>query len=71
MRRRPGVETTPPGKREHGKEPLAFLATRIPRQLREQMRLHCVTQEREMQTFITEAIRERLDALDGRRRRTR
>jgi hypothetical protein len=41
-------------------EPLVQLTTRIPRDLRQRLRLLCVEQGREMKDFIAEAIREYL-----------
>lgn len=52
-RRRPKREPT---------EPLAQLTTRVPRQLRLRVRLVCIEQDREMQEFIAEALREYLRA---------
>jgi len=52
--------------RQREAEPLAQLTTRVPRSLRQRVRLVCVEQDREMQDFVTEALREYLNA---RRRR--
>jgi len=41
-------------------EPLVQLTMRVPRSLRQRLRLVCVEQGREMQDFIAEAIREYL-----------
>ncbi len=46
--------------------PLVRLATRVPRSLRQCVRLVCVEQGREMQHFIAEAIREYLRRRDKR-----
>lgn len=40
--------------------PLVALTTRVPRSLRQGVRLVCVEQDREMQDFIAEALREYL-----------
>jgi predicted HicB family RNase H-like nuclease len=38
------------------------LATRIPRRLHRDMKLHCVAQEVSLMTFVVEALREKLAA---------
>ncbi len=43
-------------------EPLVQLTTRVPRSLRQRLRLVCVEQDREMQDYIAEALREHLRA---------
>jgi hypothetical protein len=47
------------------------LATRIPRRLHRDMKLHCVAQEVSLMTFVVEALREKLatSGETGRRRR--
>ncbi len=46
--------------------PLPQLATRVPRSLRQRVRLICVEQDRSMQDFIAEAVREYLRRRDKR-----
>jgi len=41
-------------------EPIAQLATRIPKDLHRCLKLHCVTHEIALQDFVTEAIEEKL-----------
>ena len=41
-------------------EPIAQLATRIPKELHRRLKLHCVTHEIDVQDFVTEAIEEKL-----------
>ena len=41
-------------------EPIAQLATRIPKELHRRLKLHCVTHENAVQDFVVEAIEERL-----------
>jgi hypothetical protein len=43
-------------------EQLTQLTTRVPRSLRQRLRLFCVQREREMQDFIAEALCEHLAA---------
>ena len=43
-------------------EPLSTLATRIPRGLQRRLRLFCLEEERLLQDFVAEAVRERLEA---------
>jgi predicted HicB family RNase H-like nuclease len=38
------------------------LATRIPRRLHREMKLHCVANEVSLMTFVVEALREKLEA---------
>jgi predicted HicB family RNase H-like nuclease len=50
------------------------LATRIPRRLHREMKLHCVAQEVSLMTFVIDALREKLvaaaaDGQNGRRGR--
>jgi predicted transcriptional regulator len=47
--------------RQRPTEPLTQLSVRVPRSLQRRLRLVCVEQDREMQTFIAEALREYLD----------
>ena len=54
------------GSRQRPTEPLVTLNARVPRSLRRRVRLLCVEQNREMQDFIAEAIREQLRARHGR-----
>ena len=41
-------------------EPVAQLATRIPKDLHRRLKLHCVIREIAVQDFVTEAIEEKL-----------
>jgi len=41
-------------------EPVAQLATRIPKELHRRLKLYCVTHEIDVQDFVTEAIEEKL-----------
>ena len=41
------------------------LATRIPRRLHRQMKLHCVSQEVSLMAFVVDALREKLDSAVG------
>ena len=41
-------------------EPIAQLATRIPKELHRRLKLHCVTHEIAVQDFVVEAIEEKL-----------
>jgi len=47
-------------------EPIAQLATRIPKDLHRRLKLYCVTHEIAVQDFVTQAIEEKLG-----RRKTR
>ncbi len=50
------------------------LATRIPRRLHRDMKLHCVTREVSLMSFVVDALREKLGTANGARsggRRTR
>ncbi len=49
------------------RKPLVLLAARVPRSLRQRVRLICAEQDRQMQDFIVEAIREWLEAQRHRR----
>ncbi len=48
-------------------EPVAQLATRIPKELHRRLKLHCVTHDIAVQDFVVEAIEEKL----GRKRAPR
>ena len=41
-------------------EPIAQLATRIPKDLHRRLKLHCVTHETALQDFVSQAIEEKL-----------
>ena len=41
------------------------LATRIPRRLHREMKLHCVANEVSLMAFVVDALREKLQAGDG------
>ena len=51
------------------KEPWVQLATRIPKTLRREMKLHCVTAETTVLAFIVEAIEEKLGRDEKKRKR--
>jgi predicted HicB family RNase H-like nuclease len=55
-------------------EPWVQLATRIPRRVHREMKLHCVSQEVSLMAFVVDALREKLAAASADRtgaRRTR
>jgi len=52
-------------------EPIAQLATRIPKDLHRRLKLYCVTHEIAVQDFVTQAIEEKLGRRKTRRRRGR
>ena len=54
--------------RRDDEEPLVQLATRIPKSLHRQLKLHCVTNEIAVQDFVLAAIGERLGRESGRKR---
>ena len=41
-------------------EPIAQLATRIPKEVHRRLKLHCVTHEIAVQDFVVEALKEKL-----------
>jgi len=41
-------------------EPVAQLATRIPKELHRRLKLHCVTHDTSVMEFVVEAIQEKL-----------
>ena len=41
-------------------EPIAQLATRIPKELHRRLKLHCVTHDTSVMEFVVEAIQEKL-----------
>jgi len=49
-------------------EALVQLATRIPKALHRDLKLHCVESEESVMAFVVSAIREKLDKAGGRRR---
>ena len=49
-------------------EPWTQLATRIPKTLHRQLKLHCVTSDTSVMDFVVAAIRERLARQSGRKR---
>jgi len=51
-------------------EPIAQLATRIPKELHRRLKLHCVTHDIAVQDFVTEAIEEKLGRNARPKRRT-
>jgi len=51
------------------KEPWVQLATRIPKTLRREMKLHCVTAETTVLAFIVEAIEQKLARDEKKRKR--
>ena len=50
-------------------EPWTQLATRIPKTLHRQLKLHCVTSDTSVMDFVVAAIEERLARASGRKRR--
>ena len=50
-------------------EPIAQLATRIPKDLHRRLKLYCVTHEIALQDFVTEAIKEQLGRRSALRKR--
>jgi len=50
-------------------EPVATLATRIPKSLHRRLKVSCVEQDIPVMEFVTTAIEEKLRAVGGRRRR--
>ena len=50
-------------------EPYVQLATRIPKGLHRELKLHCVRSETSLMDFVVSALRERL-ARNGRKRRS-
>jgi len=50
-------------------EPVAQLATRIPKELHRRLKLHCVTHDILLQHFVTGAIEEKLGRKPGRNRK--
>ena len=49
-------------------EPQVQLATRIPKTLHRQLKLHCVTSDTSVMDFVVAAIEERLTRAPGRKR---
>ena len=47
------------------------LATRIPKALHRELKLHCVSADKPLMEFVVEALQERLDKAAGRKRRRR
>ena len=41
-------------------EPIAQLATRVPKELHRRLKLHCVTHDTSVMEFVVEAIQEKL-----------
>ncbi len=50
-------------------EPIAQLATRIPKELHRRLKLHCVTLEIAVMEFVVEAIEEKLGRKPGKTRK--
>ena len=50
-------------------EPVAQLATRIPKDLHHRLKLHCVTHEIAVQDFVVEALKEKLGRKPGKTRK--
>jgi len=44
------------------------LATRIPKELHRELKVHCVTAEKPLMEFVVEALQERLGKVAGRKR---
>ncbi len=53
---------------ERGDEAWVQLATRIPKSLHRELKLHCVKADVSVMDFVVEALRERLARLAGRKR---
>jgi len=51
-------------------EPIAQLATRIPKDLHRRLKLHCVTHDIAVQDFVTDAFEEKLGRNARPKRRT-
>ena len=51
-------------------EPIAQLATRIPKDLHRRLKLHCVTHDIVLMHFVTEAIEEKLGRKAGAKKGT-
>ena len=51
-------------------EPIAQLATRIPKELHRRLKLHCVTHEIAVQDFVTQSIEEKLGRKTARKKGT-
>ena len=51
-------------------EPIAQLATRIPKELHRRLKLYCVTHEVAVQDFVTQAIEEKLGRKAGAKKGT-
>lgn len=47
-------------RRRRGAEPVAQLATRLPKSLRQRVRFYCVERDVSMQDFVADAIKEKL-----------
>ena len=50
-------------------QPAVTLATRVPKELRRAVKVHCTERRVQVQHFVIEAIEERLAKLAGRARR--
>ncbi len=53
-----------------GEEVWTQLATRIPKELHRRLKLHCVTNETMVQSFVVEALKEKLGR-EGKRKKGR
>ena len=51
-------------------EPIAQLATRIPKELHRRLKLHCVTNDTSVMDFVVEAIEEKLARKCASRKKT-
>ena len=52
-------------------EPWVQLATRIPKTLHRQLKLHCVTSDTSVMDFVVESLEEKLARAGGRKRSAR
>jgi len=52
-------------------EPWVQLATRIPKTLHRQLKLHCVTSDTSVMDFVVESLEEKLARVGGRKRSAR
>ena len=55
---------------DRGEEAWVQLATRIPKALHRQLKLHCVRADTSLMDFVVDALREKLTRESGRRRRS-
>ena len=56
---------------DRGEEAWVQLATRIPKALHRQLKLHCVRADQSLMDFVVDALREKLTRESGRKRTSR